>query len=64
MCAILYVWKSEDDLQELTIFYHVGCRDGTQVFGCGIKHLSLQSPHTGSILRFLESRIVDQHLRG
>ena len=64
MCAVLYVWKSEDDLQELAIFYHVNCSDWTQVFGYGSKHLSLQSPHTGSILRFLESHFVDQHLRG
>ena len=47
MCAVLYVWKSEDDLQELAIFYHVSCRDWTQVFGCGSKHLSFpaEPPH-------------------
>ena len=47
-CGTLYVWRSEDNLQELALFFHhVGPRDGTQNVGFGSQSFLLLSLLTG-----------------
>ena len=59
MHAIMCMWRSEDNLQELALFFHhVGPRDGTQVIKLGSKHLCVISAALICFLCSLFSFIV------
>lgn len=53
MHATTRVWRSEDDFQQLSSFYHVGPRDRTQNVRLGSKYLLSQPTDPGPM--FLEA---------